>query len=172
MMIKAYPFREYVTVYKRSSDAAYDFAQIYFPLSNMLNRASVTFNAIVKNMGVNTVAFKLQSGVNDTSISTTDTFADISGEAYTVVGGGEVYIELTLTGGRNALRFVLTSLTETDPKITGGQLMITGAASGDPIFLTTKEKDYKREDDYGLSHWDTSTSVSITSLDSGNWSEV
>lgn len=171
MMFNSYPFREYVTVYKRSSDAAYDFAQIYFPLSNLLNRASVTFNAIVKNMGVNTVAFKLQSGVNDTSITTINTFADISGEAYSVVGGGDVCIDLALTGGHNALQFVLTGLTESDPKVTGGQLMIAGAASGDPIFLTTKEKDYTREDDYGLSHWDTSTSAVITSLTGGNWGE-
>jgi hypothetical protein len=162
MTFNSFPFREYVSVAKRSVDDPFCFAQIYFPLSNLLNRTSVKFNAIVRNLDDNAVSFKLQSGVNDTSVSTINVFSDIGGETYTVVGGGEVYIDLDLYGD-NTLQFVVTSITESNPKVRGSRLMIVGAATSDPQFLLTPEKDYYREE-LGLSHWDTSTSSVIDSV--------
>lgn len=164
MLFNSYPFREHVSVTKRASDDPFEFIQIYFPSGRSTSRPSVIFDAIVKNMGDNPVSFKLQSGVIDTDITSVSIFSDIDGQTYTVVAGGEVYIKLTLKD-YNALQFVVTSITESDPKVVGGKLMISGMASSDPQVLLKPQKDYTRET-LGQSHWDTSISTVMDSTSS------
>lgn len=153
MQFNSFPFREYVTVFKKSTDGDFVFAKMYFPLGNLLNKAATIIGFTVENLGSNSVSFKLQSGKDDSSINTITSFTDVAGQAFTVTPGGVVNVAITLEESTNALQFVLTS-------DDASSLMVVGYASSDPVFLTTPERDYQR-DIYGESAWDTSVEVSV-----------
>lgn len=151
MQFNSFPFREYVTVYN-STTTPYSFIQFFFPEATRVNRSSTEFSCLVRNTGDNPVSFYLQTGSTPSAIGSVAVYTPIVGQSYTVAVGGVVNIQYTLSGSNDTLQFMVSSQDE-------GMLMLEGVASADPVVIRTTEPDYYRQNYYGITTWDTSTST-------------
>lgn len=158
-LYNSYPVRE--SLFVRSRPTPYIFGRVFFGQSG-LSRASIKLDMLIKNLGTNSVSFKIQSANRtDKALKTTDawgdngSFEDILGESYTVVAGGEVDTHLLLEQ-RNMIQFVTTSTDDT-----ATTLWIQGMASADPTFILVTEPDLYRETFVGTTGLDV-VSASIT----------
>lgn len=169
----SYPVRESLFVKARPVNSP--FARIYFPHPGA-NISAVSLNILVRNIGTDTMTFKVQStNRTEQALSTTDAFGGTGefadeGGVYTVVGGGETHIALELKR-KNMVQFVTTA-TGTE----SATLLFQGECSQDPVFLLVQEPDTYREE-LGTTTYDSATPVvdvdfpsDTTTLPFGAWS--